>query len=244
MKKFTALLLTAAMLLTMAACAAEPEPPVTTGQPTTEPSTQPTTQPTEPPETEPAPTEYFMFQREACQPLFGTWQYTVTLDKDLQNMTDFEKSVSFQMYYTFNEDSTFAARVDEDAFRTAISEFEEALLEYMMDRGYTSFRADLRRIGYSVERIDQLWADGEEAKVRKNAETTIAALGLGRQCSQLIRSGYYYVVEGRVYTSLNEQAFEASTFTVEDGTLTLLDTDNPLVYRPLRINFPLTLTKA
>ena len=102
MKKLTALLLAAMLLLT--ACGTKPEPTVQTTIPTTVPATQPETQPTTLPSTEPetvpstAPVKSEKFDENACAPLFGTWKTTVTMDKELLNTSYFTIKVKFDLF--------------------------------------------------------------------------------------------------------------------------------------------------
>lgn len=248
MKKLTVLLLVALLL---AACGANPEPTVQTTVPTTLPATQPTvqtqTQPTTPPPTEPAtvpstvPVKAEKYDETACAPLFGTWKTTITMDKELLNTSYFTKKVQFDLFYSFNQDGSFSVHVDEEAFTTAIEEFEGLMVEHMVERGYATFKADMERSGYSADRIDTMWAEGEEEKVRTETQDFIKELKLLNQFSKLLRGGTYYVEEGRVYTELAESGWESSAFKVKKGKLTLSDTDNPGIYRMLHVNFPLVL---
>ena len=247
MKKLTALLLAAMLLLT--ACGTKPEPTVQTTIPTTVPATQPETQPTTLPSTEPetvpstAPVKSEKFDENACAPLFGTWKTTVTMDKELLNTSYFTKKVKFDLFYTFNEDGSFAIHVDEDAFKTAIADFEGLMVDHMVERGYATFQAEMERDGYSASRIDTMWAEGEEAKVRTESQDFITGLRLLNQFSQLLREGSYYVEEGRVYTALAKGGWESSAFTAKKSKLTLSDTDNSGIYRMLCVDFPMVLEK-
>jgi predicted small lipoprotein YifL len=252
MKKLTALLL-AALMITMAACGAkqpQPQPSATTSPstapttvPETEPTTQPITQPTTVPVTIPstAPVMHEKFDAEACASLLGTWKTTVTMDKELLNTSYFTKKVKFDLFYTFNEDGSFAIYVDEEAFTAAIAQFESLMVEHMVERGYATFKADMERDGYGSTRIEELWAEGEEAKVRGETENFVKGLNLLGRFSQLLREGQYYVEDGRLYTAHPENGWESSKFKVKNGNLTLSNTDNPGIYRMLCINFPLKL---
>ena len=247
MKKLTALLLVAMLLLT--ACGTKPEPTVQTTIPTTVPDTQPETQPTTLPSTEPetvpstAPVKSEKFDENACAPLFGTWKTTITMDKELLNTSYFTKKVKFDLFYTFNEDGSFAIHVDEDAFNTAIEEFEGLMVEHMVERGYATFQAEMERDGYSASRIETMWAESEEEKVRTESQDFITGLGLLNQFSQLLREGSYYVEEGRIYTALAKGGWESSSFTAKKSKLTLSDTDNLGIYRMLCVDFPMVLEK-
>lgn len=255
MQKLTALLL-AALIILLAGCASDqpgvttaPTAPSTTAptvEPVTQPSVSPTTQPTTQPTTEPstAPTEPDRFDAEACAPLFGTWKTTVTIDKELLNTSYFNKKVKFDLFYTFNEDGSFAVHVDEEKFKAAIEEFEGLMVDHMVERGYTTFKAEMERDGYSATRIETMWAEGEEAKVRSDSQEFMKGLNLLGRFSELLREGSYYVEEGRVYTALAESGYESNQFEVKSGSLTLSDTDNREIYRMLCINFPLTLEKV
>ena len=102
----------------------------------------------------------------------------------------------------------------------------------------------MERDGYSATRIETMWAEGEEAKVRSDSQEFMKGLNLLGRFSELLREGNYYVEEGRVYTALAESGYESNQFEVKSGSLTLSDTDNREIYRTLCINFPLTLEKV
>lgn len=250
MKKLTVLLLAAVMLLGLTACAGEPVQTDSTASTVTEPQTIPTTEPMTQPTTEPvtepstAPTEPELFDAEACAPLFGTWKTTVTMDKELLNMSYFYKKVTFELYYTFNEDGTFAVHVIEEDFKAAIEKYESLMIDHMVERRYATFKAEKEREGYGATRIDTLWAEGAKAQARTDSEEFMKGLDLYSRFSQLLRTGKYYVEDGRVYTALADDDYESSAFTVKGSNLTLTDTDNPVIYRTLCVNFPLTLTAA
>lgn len=86
MKKLTALLLAALLALSAAACAQKPAD-TTLGDSTTAPTEETTTAPTSESTTEATQPES-KFDMELCQPFFGSWTLTVTLDGSLLNMTE------------------------------------------------------------------------------------------------------------------------------------------------------------
>ena len=248
MKKLTALLLTAAILLGMAACAVTPGQSETTVPTVTQPSVPDNTDATVPssePVTEPStvPTEPSLFDKETCAPLFGTWVTTITLDNDIQHMADFKGKVTFSLYYSFYENGVFWIHMDWEEGSSAFTEFESLMVEHMVEKGYLAFRAEKSRKGYSKAKIDAMWAESEQAKARAQYETTISQLNLFGRFQKLLRGGEYYVLDGRLYTALDGEKFESSAFTLEEGVLTLKDTDNLGAYRLLSIDFPMTLTK-
>lgn len=248
MKKLPALLLAAAMILSLGACATTPEETVpTTSAPMTQPSEPAQTDsPTQPTVTEPepstAPTEPDPFDPALCAPLFGTWKTTVKMDKELLNMSYFTKKVTFALYYTFREDGTYAVHADETEFKDAIEKYETLMIDHMVERRYATYKADMERDGYGKTRIEELWANGAEAQARKDSEEFMVQLDLFGMFSQLLREGRYYVEDGRVYLAQGDGTFESDAFTVKNAKLTLTATDNRGLYRTLCINFPLTLT--
>lgn len=247
MKKLTALLLAAAMLLGLGACATMPEETIPSTTPITQPSVPvPTDPPTQPTVTEPepttAPTEPDPFDPSLCAPLFGTWKTTVTMDKELLNMSYFYKKVTFDLYYTFREDGTYAVHADETKFQDAIEKYETLMIDHMVERRYTTYKADMERDGYSQSRIDKLWAEGAEAEARTDSEAFMVKLDLFGKFSQLLRQGRYYVQDGRVFLEQEDGTFESDAFAVKNSKLTLSETNNRSLYGMLCIGFPLTLT--
>lgn len=254
MKKLTALLL-AAMILAMAACAGEPEQTTpstvpTVAEPSTAPSTEPVTQPTTEPTTEPStepptlPPAHEKFDPEACASLIGTWQTTVTMDKELLSMSYFYKKVTFKLYYTFDEHGFYAVHVDEEEFNTAIETYENLMIDHMVERRFATFKGQKEWAGVSAEKIAELWAAGEEQAAREDSEKFMATLSLKWRFSQLLRGGRYYVESGVVYTELAGGDFGTNKFTVKNSKLTLRNTNNGEIYRTLCMNFPMVLTKA
>ena len=248
MKKLTALLLAAMLLLT--ACGTKPEPTVQTTIPTTVPATQPETQPTTLPSTEPetvpstAPVKSEKFDENACAPLFGTWKTTVTMDKELLNTSYFTKKVKFDLFYTFNEDGSFAIHVDEDAFKTAIADFEGLMVDHMVELRYFTFRGPLEYQGLTEEAILEQWGKGPEQEARQECEKTVAALNLYYRFKRLLREGQYYVNGSKVYTQLSADKFESNSFTVNGKIMSLNNTNNMPTYRDICVDFPLIFNKS
>lgn len=261
MKKLTAFLLSLVLAISMAACAAPSQSGETTAPTEPEVSTAPSTEPTvteppvteppvteppvtEPPETEPPVTEPPMphekFNAKACKRLFGTWKTTVTLDRNILHFDTFTGKTTFQLYYTFTEDGQFTAWADETEFKNAISTYEDLLVDYMVQQRYIEFRGQMEWNGTLDETIiNEQWAAGPEAQARADCEAFIPTLNLYYHCSDLLRSGQYYVEDGKLYTQLADESFESSAYSAGSTNLVLTNTSNPGVYSPLNLRFPL-----
>ena len=121
MKKLFALLLALAMVFCLAACGESKGSKDTTTEPTTEPTEEVTTAPTEEPTdatTEPVTEpENAMpaFDPAAAGDLFGKWALTFEMTGAAMGLDDFNGSLAFVIYLTFNEDGSYIASVDEEA---------------------------------------------------------------------------------------------------------------------------------
>lgn len=256
MKKLICLFL--ALILTLCACAAPgtpapsaTEPPVTdptvTEPPVTEP---PVTEPpvTEPPATEPPEEEPFLaherFDAAACAKLIGTWSVTITLDNDLQNLSLFTGKTSFTLHYTFGEDGHFQAWADETEFDKAIDDYETMVIDHMVDLRYITFMGPLEYQGVPEEEILNRWNNGPREEAQAECADSVATLNLYHRFKRLLREGQYYVNDGKVYTQLSDDKFEANTYTVSGSVLTLRNTTNMGVYRDICVNFPMKLEKS
>lgn len=249
MKKTIALLLCAILTLSCAACAASPGPEQTTSIPT-QPTTQPpVTQPpvTEPPVSEPPVVDTFeaheKYNLADCKPLRGIWSTPITLDASLLNLQGFEEEVTFRLYYSFDKRGCFTAFLNEEHFEYALTTYESLVIEYMVDKSFHSFRGKLEYTGPTEEEILAMWKDGPESEARANCTDFVASLNLYHKCMKLTHQGQYYLEDGKLYTQLDEDTFETFAYTVSGGTLTLKSTDNPTVYFPLGMDFPLEFTK-
>ena len=258
-KKLICLILAA--MLTLSACAPASTPPVPTTQPATDPTaTDPA--PTDPAPTDPAPTDplptdppadppaevpfeaHEKFDATACAGLTGTWITTVTLDNDLQNLEMFSTKTSFALHYTFREDGSFSAWVDQTEFDAAINDFEAAVIDHMVQLRYQIFYGQLEYQGVEEEEILQRWMDGPEADARLQSKDSVAALNLYHRFKLLVREGQYYVDGGKLYTQLKQNKFESNTFTLSKTGLTLRTTSNQGTYRDICIDFPLSFQKS
>ena len=254
------LCITLALMLILSACAAPNAPTVPATDPTvTDPTVTepPVTEPpvTEPPATEPQPTDppadppepfvaHENFDAAACANLIGTWSVTVTLDKDLQNLSLFTGKTSFTLHYTFYEDGHFETWADEAEFTKAIDDYEAMVIDHMVDLRYITFMGPLEYQGIPEEEIKTRWQNGPEMEARSECADSVAALNLFHRFKRLLREGQYYVNEGKVYTQLSGDKFEANSYTVSGSVLTLRTTTNMSVYRDICVNFPMKLEKS
>lgn len=244
MKKLMALFLAALLAVSAVGCASKPAEP--TNEPTTEPTTAPTTQPTTEPTTEPVTEPPVVlpenFDSELCAPLFGTWTAEAVLDGSLMNMLDMEEKVTYTVTYSFSDHGAYTIKADPAEVASALVSYRLLLKNHMVDSLYDKFFAECRVQGISKSKIPQLWEDGEKEKAEKSAEDFVAMIDLASHITPIKRVGDYYVEDGVLKISLSSGGYEASTFAIEEGVLTLSDTDNAAFYSPLGIQFPLILT--
>lgn len=261
-KKLICILIAALLLLSGCAAPAPSEPTDPTAtQPTTEPSvTDPAPTdplPTEPAPTEPTPTEptedppvdepfqaHEKFDATACAGLVGTWNTTITLDNDLQNLEMFTGTTSFTLHYTFNEDGSFSAWVDEAAFDQAIDDYEAVVIDHMVSLRYQTFYGQLEYQGVEPGEILRRWQDGPDQIARNECTESVAALNLYHRFKLLVREGQYYIEKGNLYTQLKDSTFEGNSYTLSGTKLTLRNTDNRGTYRDICVDFPLSLQKS
>lgn len=216
----------------------EPTPTVTEPPVTEPPTTQPTTEPEPPPEPFAA---HEKFNAKSCAALMGIWSAKIRLDWKLQNLDQFTGYTEFMLYYSFDEDGYFEAYVDQIAFDKAIENYERLVIEHMLGLRYEAFRGPLEYQGVPEEKIREKWEGAEQDKAREEVTASVVALNLYHRFSMLIREGQYYVEGGKLYTQVDAETFEASTYSCTSKALTLKNTDRFTVYRPLCINFPFVL---
>lgn len=248
MKKLTTLLLCAVLVLATAACAA-PEQPSETNLPQQTETNQPTTQPpvTEPAVTEPPvtnPPAHEKFDLVACMPLRGSWSATIKLNADLLNLERFTEETSFQLNYSFDKHGQYSVSVDMKEFTAAIETYEKLVVDHMVQMQYSQYKITMGWKGHSAAKIDEMWKDGPEADARTACAETVDTMNLYHRFMKLTRQGQYYVEDGALFLQNGETGFESCDYLVNNGELTLENTNNPGLYRSLNIQFPFVLTQS
>lgn len=239
MKKVTAILLCALIVLSMAACGETPTPST---EPSTEAPTQQTTLPVETTApTEPAPTEPEnpKFDPEVCQELFGYWAVEVKMDDKLMVMPDFEFSTSFLVGWDLREDGTYTARPD-DSYEASITAYDQQVLEYMVNSRKLMFAAEKKLEGMKEADIEAAWAE-EEPKVRASSAATVESLAFCRSYAGLDREGHYYVEGDSIYLSRPDGGYDCFTYMLGPTTLTFTQSNNVSYYEDAGFQFPLTV---
>ncbi|MBQ7857470.1 MAG: hypothetical protein IJ351_02395 [Oscillospiraceae bacterium] len=242
MKRIIALLLAVLLLMSMAACSRQEPAGTSAGQ-----TTQPTTEVTEPSTqevTEPPTMANDQFDPEKSAALIGTWKTTLLLNGKLLNFADMEGFVEMELLYTLNADGTYTRGVEEQVFKMDLAAFESLVENYMMDSYYTKFAAEKKISGWGEKRINEEWEATEKAVAQQHTDEFLSTLNLSYRFTNLNRSGDYYEQDGKLCFSKTDGSYETCSFTLEEGTLTLTDTDDLRPYRQMNINFPITLTKG
>ena len=242
MKKGIALLL-AVLCMMLAACGGEqpvatPDTPSVTATPD-EPE-QPTTEATEPTTT----LANDRFDPVTFADIIGSWETTVTLDGAMFNLTDMEETVEMTLVYQLNGDGTYYRGVASAEYHTAIVTYGAAVEKYMLNRMYAKFVAEKNLEGISGKKADEMWEQTEKASAEEQAKRFVEGLYLDYRFSQLNSQGDYYVENSILWLSKADGTYEPCGYTLSEEGLMITEVENPKLYKQLKLDFPLLLTKA
>lgn len=230
MKRFTALLLAALIVIGVSGCGTEPAPTTAPADPTAPSPTDPTV---------PVPADE-PFDPEVCRPLFGVWRFTIGMDGTLMALPEFDGGTEFHIVWTFSEDGTYS--IDPD-YRDAVTEFEAELVDYMVEHRYQIFVSECRLEGKGDWYVENEWVtNGLGEEVRAEVTDTVESLGLTRRYAPLSRAGDYYMDGGRLYLRRDDGSYETFACAVDGDTMTLTDSNDVRVYQNMGLRFPLILT--
>lgn len=243
MKKAIALLL-AVLSLSLTACGNEqpvatPDIPTTTVAATPD-QPEPTTEATEPTTT----LANDHFDPEAAAALIGSWSTTITMDGAMFNLTEMEETVEMTLIYQLNADGTYTRGVEEEEYHNAIATYGAAVEKFLVDRLYAKFTAEKLIEGISKKKIPTLWEETEKAAAEEQARRFVEGLYLDYRFSQLNSSGDYYAESEIIWFSKTDGTYEPCTYTLSEEGLTITEVEDPKVYKQLKLELPLLLTKA
>lgn len=239
MKKVFALLL-AVLTIMLAACGTQPPvatPDTATPDTATPDEPEPTTAPTEP-----TTLANDRFDPEQSADLIGSWTTTITLDGSMFNL-EMEDKVEMTLVYRLNGDGTYFRGVEPEEYKTAIATYGAAVEKFMLDRLYAKFTAEKVHEGISKKKIETLWEE-EKASAEEQAKRFVEGLYLEYRFSQLNGEGDYYAENSFFWFSKADGSYEPCGYELTDAGLTITEVDNPKVYRQLKLELPLLLTKA
>ena len=242
MKKLFALLLALAMVFCLAACGESKGSKDTTTEPTTEPTEEVTTAPTEEPTdatTEPVTEpENAMpaFDPAAASDLFGKWALTFEMTGAAMGLDDFNGSLAFVIYLTFNEDGSYIASVDEEEMATSLSTFSEGMYDYLVDMMYAQFAAE----EMTEEEADEAMIQEYGMDVKEYCQAAVDSMGLENMIEGFEETGFYSVAGDKLYMDDNQ----GSAFKVEDNKLVLLDSEEFEELAAFGMELPVTLEKV
>lgn len=243
MKRIVALLLVL-LCVFCTACGKEPQSSATPD--TATPDTVPTTEPTETePVTEPTTLANDLFDPAAAEALIGTWQTIVTLDGALFNLVDMEAKVEMKLIYQLGADGTYFRGVDPAEYKTAMEQYAANVEAFLVDRLYATFTAEKLIEKVSKKKIPELWEKEGKADAEVQAQRFVEGLHLDYRFSGLNGvSGDYYLQDGKLMFSTQEGSYEPCGYELTDKGLTVTTTRNQEIYKQLKLELPLVLTKA
>lgn len=244
MKKVFALLL-AVLTIMLAACGTQP--PVATPDTATPDMATPDTATPDEPEPTTAPTEPTTLANDRFDPeqsadLIGSWTTTITLDGSMFNL-EMEDKVEMTLVYRLNGDGTYFRGVEPEEYQTAIATYGAAVEKFMLDRLCAKFTAEKVQEGISKKKIETLW-EKEKAAAEEQAKRFVEGLYLEYRFSQLNGEGDYYAENSIFWFSKADGSYEPCGYELTDAGLTITEVENPRVYRQLKLELPLLLTKA
>lgn len=241
MKKSVALLL-AVLTLILAGCGTQP-PVATPDIPVATPDI-PVATPDEPEQpTQPTTLANDRFDPEASADLIGTWTTTITLDGDMFNLTDMEETSQMTLVYQLNADGTYFRGVESEEYHAAIAAYGAAVETFMLDRLYAKFVAEKTIDGVSKKKIEKQWEENEKAGAQEQAKRFVEGLYLDYRFSQLTSSGDYYADSNILWFSKADGTYEPCGYALTDDGLTINEVENPRIYKQLKLELPLLLTK-
>ena len=245
MKKAIALLL-AVLSLLLTACdneqpVATPDIPTTTVAATPDEPEPTTTEATEPPTTTLANDR---FDPETAAELIGSWTTTITMDGAMFNLTEMEETVEMTLVYQLNADGTYTRGVEEEEYHAAIAAYGAAVEKFLIDRLYAKFTAEKLIEGIAKKKIPALWEETQKAAAEEQARRFVEGLYLDYRFSQLNSRGDYYAEAEIIWFSKTDGTYEPCTYTLSEEGLTITEVEDPKVYKQLKLELPLLLTKA
>ena len=85
-----------------------------------------------------------LFALSACNAtgVEGKWEWTVKVDGEMMGVEDFDGSFTLVTLFEFGKDGAYTISVDEDALEESIEDFEDELVDYMVElMGDESYRS-------------------------------------------------------------------------------------------------------
>lgn len=244
MKKIIALLL---IVLSMLLVACGTEPPVATPDTPVATPDIPEATPDEPEvttqPTEPTTLANDRFDPETYGEIIGNWVTTITLDGEMFNLTEMEEKVQMTLVYQLNADGTYFRGVEEEEYHAAIASYGAAVEKFMLDRLYAKFVAEKTIEGISKKKIPTLWEETQKSGAEEQARRFVEGLYLDYRFSQLTSSGDYFVENSILWFSRTDGTYEPCGYTLSEEGLTITEVENPKIYKQLKLELPLQLTK-
>lgn len=245
MKKVFALLL--AMLTVMLAACGLQSPVATPDTPMATPdipvATPDEPEPTTPP-TEPTTLANDRFDPEASAAVIGRWTTTITLDGEMLNLTEMTETVQMTLVYQLGADGTYFRGVPEEEYHKAIADYSALVEKFMLDRLYAKFTAEKLLEGVKKKKIPTLWEETEKAGAEEQAKRFVEGLYLDYRFSQLNGTGDYFEENSMLWFSQEDGTYEPCGYTLTESGLSINEVENPRIYKQLKLELPLVLTKS
>ena len=167
------------------------------------------------------------FVYELCQPLFGSWQYTLVYTAEELNIPGFTGEHQEYVTYVFKDYGVMEIHIqvaDREAYKAMLATAMVAdIYAAQLEEGRDSAAAD----AYWLELYGRTIAEYALYVI----ETTT-----GEEDYHMVEQGVYYVSEGRVYMAQYwEDYFSSMSFVLEGDTMTFTDDYTGEVYVSTRV---------
>ena len=160
------------------------------------------------------------------------------------NLTEMEETVEMTLVYQLNADGTYVRGVEEEEYHAAIAAYGAAVEKFLIDRLYAKFTAEKLIEGIAKKKIPALWEETQKTAAEEQAQRFVEGLYLDYRFSQLNSSGDYYAETEIIWFSKTDGTYEPCTYILSEEGLTITEVEDPKVYKQLKLELPLLLTKA
>lgn len=145
-------------------------------------------------------------------PIVGQWECKLYQDGADMGMDEFKGVMTYEMDYEFKADGTYTVKPNKDVILKSAAQFEEALVQYMVDLMYAQLTED----GSTKEEADQWMIDNNGKNVVDYCKEQVDTYDMSGQMAAVIEdmdmAGTYTVSDNKLVLNNNAGTKENYTF--------------------------------